>query len=128
VEIDHDVPGEFGGVAYFDGIQLEEGIEKSKFFGHTDFRNYIESTTQTTMVTSPSGELTKHQNNKWGNPILIMNDARVGGHQAKTIMSWDTSDRLRSLITPEHAKAGGDGKGYTYTYDIVGNMKTKKTI
>lgn len=53
-----------------------------------------------------------------------MND--VNGVQAKTIMSWDTSDRLRSLITPEHAKDGGDGLGYTYKYDIVGNM-TKAT-
>ncbi|MCG1024920.1 DNRLRE domain-containing protein, partial [Dehalobacter sp.] len=125
MEIDHDAT-HFGGIAYFDGAQLEEGNAPSgsKFFGHTDFWNYTESTTQTTLVTSPSGEQVKYQNNKWGNPILIMND--VKDKQAKTIMSWDTSDRLRSLITPEHSKTGGDGNGYTYTYDIVGNMTNAK--
>lgn len=127
-EIEHDAT-QFGGTAYFDGIQLEAGSQQSKFFGHSEFRNYTDNSSgtsvPTTMTTSPSGEQVKYQNNQWGNPILIMNNVK-GNPPANTIMSWDASDCLRSLITPEHSKAGGDGKGYTYTYDIVGNMTSAK--
>ncbi len=74
--------------------------------------------------TSPTGELTEFQNDNYGTPVAVIKDPKDASKaKSETVLSWDASDHLRSLTTPEQFNQN-TGKDYSYTYDSLGNMLT----
>ncbi|MDQ7095870.1 DNRLRE domain-containing protein [Desulfosporosinus sp. PR] len=129
VEVTHD-SNSFGGDAYFDGIQLQDGATATDFQGHTEFRYGTDGTGddhyQACWVTKASGELTEYENNNYGTPAIVTQDPH-GPKEAVTEMVWDAADHLRSLTTPNQMENKKEGKGYAsyiYTYDSLGNLLT----
>lgn len=112
LEVQHD-NAHFGGDAYFDGVQLEQGQSASNFQGHTDFRYFTDAGYQACLVTKPAGESVEYKNNNYGTPAAVIKDPN--GLKAETDMVWDASDHLKSLTTPNH-------NTYSYSYDSVGNL------
>ncbi|MHB1653442.1 MAG: DNRLRE domain-containing protein, partial [Desulfitobacteriaceae bacterium] len=120
VEVTHD-QNSFGGDAYFDGIQLQDGTTATDFQGHTDFRYGTDGLYQACWVTKAAGELTEYKNNNYGTPAAVIQDP--AGQKAETDMVWDAADHLRSLTTPDQVALGTQqGKSYVYTYDSTGNL------
>ncbi|WP_459929587.1 hypothetical protein [Desulfosporosinus burensis] len=111
LEVDHDNT-HFGGDAYFDEAQLVEGAAVAEFHGHTEIGFGGDG-----WITSPLGDVTQYQHNNYGNPTAVIADP--GGLNSTTRMTWDASDRLRTMTTPLN-------NTYPYTYDALGNMTQAK--